>query len=223
MDLARLKRRLKVLAEDPSNSMELGRLARDLGHSLPSATLQELRELRAECATAQDSLDDHASVAAFAKGLLYGLVELTVAYEAEIQSVVEREELRRFISQGLTLRILRELESGPRPPRELVRVLSTSDAQISRALKDLRAVGLVDLIAPAALDDQRVRPHRLTSEGRIFLKTLQAEPSGQTEALEASEPLKPPVGQAYTGPEPVRQGAVAAAGAKLLEPFRVKG
>jgi predicted RNA-binding protein with RPS1 domain/DNA-binding HxlR family transcriptional regulator len=205
MNPERLKRRLKVLEEDPSNLAELGRLARDFGHSLPLATLQELRELRAECAAIRDGLDDQTPGVAFAKGLLHGLVEMAVAYDAESQSIAEREELRRFIGQGLSLRVLRELEEGPRLPRELVRVLSTSDAQISRALRDLRAVGLVDLMATAALEDQRTRPHRLTPEGRVFLKTFPAEPSGQVEAVEVSQvveeprPLEPLVDQVYTG------------------------
>ena len=86
--------------ETPGDRVELGRLARDVGHSLPSATLQELRELRAEAAAAQDDLGQ-APGAEFTRGLLFGLVETAVAYEAELQVVEDRDELRRFIGQEI--------------------------------------------------------------------------------------------------------------------------
>jgi len=95
MDLERLRRRLKILVETPANRVELGRLARDVGHSLPSATLQELRELRAESAAAQDELGQTPG-AEFTKGLLFGLVETAVAYEAEIQAVEEAASLKQL-------------------------------------------------------------------------------------------------------------------------------
>lgn len=79
MDLERLNRRLKALTENPADVTGLSRLARDLGHALDSATLQELREFRAESAAVRDDLDDQAAGAAFAKGLLFGLVEMAVA------------------------------------------------------------------------------------------------------------------------------------------------
>ena len=185
MDLERLNRRLKVLAENPADLTELGRLARDLGHSLSAATLQELRELRAEASAVRDDLDDQVSGAAFAKGLLFGLIEMAAAYEAELQGVAEREELRRFIRREVHSGVLRQLGTGPRLPRDLVRALSTSDAQVSRALRDLRALGLVDLLAPGALGDQRTRPHRLTPEGRALLQSLNDPGSGQDAAWES--------------------------------------
>jgi hypothetical protein len=88
MNLERLKRRLKTLVETPADRVELGRLARDVGHSLPSATLQELRELRAEVAATQDDLGQVPG-AEFFRGLLFGLVETVVAYEAELQALEE--------------------------------------------------------------------------------------------------------------------------------------
>src|SRR4051812_29427923 len=117
MDLERLKRRLEVLAENPANRTELGRLARDVGHSLPSATLQELRELRAESAAVREGLEGQDIGGAFTKGLLFGLVEMVVAYEAELQSVTERAELKSLLSQEVHLGLLRELADGPRLPR----------------------------------------------------------------------------------------------------------
>lgn len=187
MDLERLNRRLKVLAENPTDLTELGRLARDVGHALPSATLQELRELRAEAAAVRDGLEGQDTGAAFTKGLLFGLVEMAVAYEAGLQAVTEREELRSFVSQEVHRGLLRELEDGPRLPRELVRALATSDAQVSRALRDLRALGLVDLMAPGALGDQRTRPHRLTPEGRVLLRTLHQESRQEPDPAVAGE------------------------------------
>jgi predicted RNA-binding protein with RPS1 domain/DNA-binding HxlR family transcriptional regulator len=203
MDLERLNKRLKVLAKDPANLTELGRLARDLGHSLPSATPQEMREFRAEAAAVQDDLEDLTSGAELAKGLLFGLIELVAAFEAEIQAVTEREEVRRFIGQEVHLGVVRQLANGPRLPRDLARALATSDAQISRALRDLRALGLVDLFAPAALGDQRTRPHRLTPEGRALSQTLKDETGGRSAtrgvASTIIEEPTPVVGQVYEG------------------------
>ncbi|HEY0511157.1 MAG TPA: hypothetical protein VGH73_04595 [Thermoanaerobaculia bacterium] len=186
MDLEKLNRRLKVLAENPSDLTELGRLARDLGHSLPSATFQELRELRAESASVRDGLEGQDTKTAFTKGLLFGLVEIVTAYEAELQAVTEREELRSFISQEFHFGLLRELGDCPRLPRDLVRALATSDAQVSRALRELRALGLVDLMAPGVLCDQRTRPHRLTPEGRALLQTLNMEKDRQAPTRQAA-------------------------------------
>lgn len=186
MDLERLNRRLKLLAQDPADLTELGRLARDLGHSLSSATLQELREFRAASAAVRDDLEGQATGAAFTKGLLFGLVEMAAAYEAEFQAVTERAELRSFIGQEVHFGLLRALEDGPRLPRELARSIATSDAQVSRALRDLRALGLIDLIAPGALSDQRTKPHRLTPEGRALLQALLEERDRQIPGREAS-------------------------------------
>ena len=49
--------------------LTLYRVARDFGHSLPTASLQSLREMRAELATVRDEISEHAG-AAFATGLL---------------------------------------------------------------------------------------------------------------------------------------------------------
>jgi len=189
MNLEKLHRRLQALAENPADLTELGRLARDLGHSLPTATLQELREFRAQAAGARDDLDDQA---AFAKGLLVGLVEMITAYDAQIQAVGEREQLRRFVGQEVHFGVLRQLRDGPRLPGDLALAISTNPAQISRALRDLRALGLVDLMAPAALGDQRTKPHRLTPEGRALLQVLGNEPSGQGAFSEVSETVASP-------------------------------
>jgi DNA-binding MarR family transcriptional regulator len=202
MDVERLKRRLKVLVENSSDLTELGRLARDLGHALPSATLQELREFRAESAAVRDGLEGQAAGAAFTGGLLFGLVEMAAAYEAELQAVTEREELRSFISQEIHFGLLRELGDGPRLPRELSRAIATSDAQVSRALRDLRALGLVDLMAPGALGDQRTRPHRLTPEGRALWQTLKEERPRQSPSQEAAGEVEEPtpvLGRVNTG------------------------
>jgi predicted RNA-binding protein with RPS1 domain len=234
MDLERLNRRLKALAENPADLTELGRLTRDVGHALPSATLQELRELRAEVAAVRDGLEGQDTGAAFVSGLLFGLVEVAVAYEAELQAVTEREELRSLISEGIHLGLLRELGDGPRLPRELVRALATSDAQVSRALRDLRALGLVDLMAPGALGDQRTRPHRLTPEGRAFLRTLQEErgKDSDQEAAGEVEESAPVLGQIYRGTvrrvEPygafveILKGAEGLVHISELAPYRVR-
>jgi DNA-binding MarR family transcriptional regulator len=182
MNLARLRRQLKTLVADPSDQAAMGRLSREIGHALPAATLQELRELRADAAAIRDDLDEQAPGSTFAKGLLFGLVEMIVAYDVEVQEVAEREERRRFVLQELPRGILGHLAAGPQLPRDLVRALATSDAQVSRALRDLRALGLVDLMAPAAMSDQRTRPHRLTAEGKVLLRSL---------GEERSEPLSP--------------------------------
>ncbi|HEX4964368.1 MAG TPA: winged helix DNA-binding protein [Thermoanaerobaculia bacterium] len=190
MDLERFNRRLRVVAADPANLTELGRLARDLGHALSSATLQELRELRAESAAVREDLEDQTAGAVFAKGLLSGLVEITAAYEAELQAAMEQAELRRFAGQEVHLGILRHLQEGPRLPRDLTRAITTSDAQTSRALRELRALGLVDLMAPGTLGDRRTRPHRLTPEGRALLQAIGEERRREDSAIESVRPSR---------------------------------
>ena len=173
MNLDKVSQRLKTLLGNPEDHEELGRLARDLGHSLPAAPLQVLREFRAMVASLREEWPEQDPGTAFARGVLFGLCEIAAAYDSEIRQVREKDELKTFVHQEVNSALLRALVAGASLPGKLARTLGKSDAQVSRALRELRAVGLVEVFSPEdTLLDQRSRPHRLTAEGRSWTQAM---------------------------------------------------
>ena len=173
MDMEKWSRRLRAVMKNPEDREQIGRLTRDFGHLLPTASLQALRELRAELSALRDELADREGTgAAFAVGALFGLCEVASAYDSELRSISERRNLEAFARQELHAGLLQVLAEGVRLPGDLARRLATSDAQVSRVLKELQAAGLVEVASPEGLFDGRTRPRALTAEGLALARSL---------------------------------------------------
>jgi hypothetical protein len=94
MDMGKWSRRLQAVVQNPEDREQIGRLTRDFGHLLPTTSLQDLRELRAELSALRDELADREGTsAAFAIGALFGLCEVSAAYDAEVRSISERHNI----------------------------------------------------------------------------------------------------------------------------------
>lgn len=181
MDTTVNSEELNALVEGPFSLAKLGRFARELGYLLPTAAVQDLRELRAELAASRDRLGEPREEKSFIKGVLFGMIEVCASYAAEIQAHAERRQLVAMAEEKpLHSALLRKLFEGLTRPSDLASALGKDPAQISRALGELRKTGLIELVSPDPTRDQRQRFHRLTTEG-LRLVSAQGWPSSPGE------------------------------------------
>jgi DNA-binding transcriptional ArsR family regulator len=160
-----------LLQEAPSRHA-LGQFVRELGYLLPKARLRDLRAFRAEVATVRDHPKIDRPEEAFTQGALFAMAEICASYEAEIQAEEDRRQRAAFsIEKPLDNAVLHKIFEGVTNPGKLAEVLGKDGAQISRSLNDLRATGLIEVVPPSPVGDQRRRFYRLTTEGLQILSS----------------------------------------------------
>ncbi|HSN88786.1 MAG TPA: hypothetical protein VL025_18625 [Thermoanaerobaculia bacterium] len=161
---------LHSLLETAPDEAELGQIVRELGYRLPKAAPRELRELRAEVATLRDRPEMERPERAFVRGALFAMAELCASYETEIEAREERERHSSFgVERPLHNALLVKVFAGMTRPTDLAEVLGKDKGQISRALNELRTAGLLELVSPGPIGDQRQRLYRVTTEGLRIL------------------------------------------------------
>lgn len=161
---------LHSLLEAPPDEAELGQIVRELGYRLPAAVPRELRELRAEVAELRDHPTMERPERAFVRGALFAMAELCASYEAEIEARGERERRSLFgVERPLHNALLLKVFAGMTRPTDLAQALGKDKGQISRALNELRTAGLLELVSPGPIGDQRQRLYRVTAEGLRIL------------------------------------------------------
>lgn len=156
----------KLILEAKSDDQELPRLAREIGQELSinrGGLLDELRTSLEE--TSRDAGD-------FTRGFLQALAEVVRGYQAE---ELPKEQVQRASAQA-RLRdwgpALQAMANGPVLPTELRTFLGEAElSSVSRLLKDMRNMGLVDLFSSPGVDG-RMRPHHLTLLGKRVLEGL---------------------------------------------------
>ena len=145
----------QILVDDE----RLASFAHDLGHSLRTVDDEVLRELRNLLAAATVE-DDHRS------GIVSGVLELIDGYRSSVATARGEAEALAELRQGLSRDVVAELAQRSATTSELARALGKSDPEISRALGRLRKLDLVD--STRDLLNRRVRPHRLSLQGRTL-------------------------------------------------------
>lgn len=168
----------------------LGQWARELGYRLSGAAPQELRQLRAELASLRDAPELARPEGDFVRGMLFAMAEVCASYTAEVLAREERRDLAGFGQEKpLHAAILQKIFSGVTRPSDLAAGLGKAPAQVSRALSQLRDLGLLELVSAVPTVDQRQRFHRLTTEGLRIL-SAQGWPSkpGEPRLEEARAP-----------------------------------
>jgi DNA-binding transcriptional ArsR family regulator len=161
---------LHHLVRETPNRVELGQIARELGYFLPRASLPELRSYRAEVAEVRDHPEMERPEKAFVQGVLFTMGEVCASYESEIQAEAERRQTAAYgAEKPLHNALLHRIFAGTTSPSDLAEALGKDHGQISRALTELRSAGLIELVTPSRLGDQRKRFYRLTTEGLRIL------------------------------------------------------
>lgn len=169
--MSTIQRVLGFLREAPRRA-SLGQFVRELGYFLPRASAQELRAFRAEVATARDHPEIDRPEEAFTQGALFAMAEVCASYEAEIQAEEGRRQRAAFgIEKPLHNTLLHKIFEGMTSPSELTATLGKDAGQISRALNELRATGVIELMPTSPVGDQRRRAYRLTTEGLRILSS----------------------------------------------------
>jgi CRP-like cAMP-binding protein len=161
---------LHDLLEHEQDPGKLGQWTRELGYGLARTTVEELRQTRAELASLRDDPALDGPQHDFLRGVLFAMAEVCASYSAEIQAAEERRQLAAFgREKPLHGALLQKIFAGVTRPTDLAASLGKDSAQVSRALAELRALGLVELVSPGPAGDQRQRFHRLTTEGLRIL------------------------------------------------------
>lgn len=112
---------------------------------------------------------EHSS--SFAAGYLESMLDITAEFETTVREHADVSE-----ADGLAVRegwrdILFALAEGLRLPSEIADYLHEDRSRVTRVLGRLRAAGLAEVTPEDPLDG-RMRPHRLTSNGRRALERL---------------------------------------------------
>lgn len=184
---------LQSLLEAMPEEAELGQIVRELGYRIPAAAPRELRELRAEIAAIRDHPEIERPEKAFVRGALFAMAELCASYEAEIEALGERERRSSFaVERPLHNALLVKVFAGMTRPTDLAEALGKDKGQISRVLNELRTAGLLDLVSPGPLGDQRQRLYRVTTEGLRILSAQgwQAAPGKPASFADDSPPAE---------------------------------
>ncbi|MCG8424850.1 MAG: winged helix-turn-helix domain-containing protein [Proteobacteria bacterium] len=160
---------LSRFAAAPEDEGELRRLARAVGDELSRQRLEILQSFRAGLARIhrRDSRS-------FASGYIASLLDVVAEYEVSVRQAYDAKELQRLAVREDWREILFALEAGPRLPSELAVAAGKDRPSITRILKRLRMAGLVQAYADGSIDG-RMRPHRLTLDGRRLVEMLQRQ------------------------------------------------
>lgn len=198
MQLDDIKRRIQEAVAD---ERELPRLSREVGRELPRQRWEVLDELR--------SAIEHTSpeLTGYTRGFLDALSTVSESYQAEVLPQQNDERVAALARRRNWRPVLQAMANGPVLPTDLRTQLQESElSTVSRRLRDMRQVGLVDLLSPPGAADGRTRPHHLTAMGRRVLGLLSQEVS---QAAHEPPPGRDQVGSG-SGPAEPRQPVLAA-------------
>lgn len=165
----------EVIQEAISDDQALPHLSREIGQELALNRMEILDRLEIldELRTALEKASQDARD--YARGFLEALAEVVRAYQAELMPSKEDESIIALASrQARWALALEAMKDGPVRPTELRTRLDETELElstVSRLLKDMREVGLVELFSAPGVDG-RMRPHHLTSLGRRVLAGL---------------------------------------------------
>lgn len=148
----------------------MGAMSRDVARTITGRDVGELQEFKAELAKGQGSADR------FAAGYREALFDILSAFETELveegrTSAAASEAVRPDLQKILTL-----LEKRSLRPTDLVDETNKKMPVVSRHLRELRELGLVEVWAADA-ESARERPHRLTQRGHAVLARLPPLPA----------------------------------------------
>lgn len=160
---------LSRFASAPEDEGELRRLARALGDELSRQRLRVMQRFRAGLVRVR--LPDPRS---FAAGYVAALLDTVAEYEVSVRQASDEKELQRLAVREEWHQLLFALREGPKLPSELALRLGKDRPSVTRVLKRLRTAGLVQAFADESLDG-RMRPHRLTVDGRRLLAKMRAQ------------------------------------------------
>jgi DNA-binding MarR family transcriptional regulator len=175
MQLEEIDQRIREAVAD---ERELPRLSRDLGRELSQNRWEILDAFRAAVERHQPQPSN------YSRGVLEALSEASRSYQAEVLPKKGEEQVAYLARLRNWLPALRAMEKRPVLPTELGAHLQSEASAVSRLLRDMRQVGLVDLLVPHGADG-RFRPHHLTAMGRRVLERL----SQDTACLARERPI----------------------------------
>jgi hypothetical protein len=162
----------KRIHEAIADERELPRLSRELGRELPRHRWEVLDEFRT--AVERTPLE----VSAYTRGFLDALSAVSESYQAEVLPQQSDERVAALARRRNWRPVLQAMANGPVLPTDLrIQLQETELSTVSRRLRDMRQVGLVDLLSPPGAADGRTRPHHLTAMGRRILDRLSQEVS----------------------------------------------
>jgi DNA-binding MarR family transcriptional regulator len=186
----------ELVQEAISDDQALPYLSREIGQQLALNRLEILDELRTALEKASREAGD------YARGFLEAMAEMVRAYQAEVMPRKEDESIIALTKrQARWGPALKAMENGPVLPTELRTRLDEAELElssVSRLLKDMREVGLVELFSSPGVDG-RMRPHHLTLLGRRVLAGLSNEsqntvdPAATVRPVQEEDLARPPV------------------------------
>jgi DNA-binding MarR family transcriptional regulator len=148
----------EALPEIIGSDERLASFAHDLGHALRTVDDEALRQVRNLLASVTVE-DRHRS------GMVSGVLEMIDGYRAAAAAHREEEAVAE-LCEGVSRDVLAELARRALTTSELAEALKISKSAISRALHRLRELDLVDARRDPL--NGRVRPHRLSLQGRML-------------------------------------------------------
>ena len=166
---------LSRFAAAPEEGEELRRLARAVGDELARHRVRVLKRFRAGLARVEQP-----QPGSFSAGYTSALLDVVAEYEVSAQKSSNDRELQKLAVREDWRDLLLLLEEGPKLPSEIARRLSKDRPAITRILKRLRTAGLIQAFADESLDG-RMRPHRLTLDGKRFLGRISGGSLGDIE------------------------------------------
>ncbi len=173
----KVKKVLTRFASAPEDKREMRRVARALGNELPRHRLDILQQFRAGLARVTIDGDTYGA------GYIAGMLDVTAEYEVFVRQARDDRELSAMALREDWRDVLRALAEGPRLPSDLANRLGKDRPTLTRILKRLRTAGLVEAYAKEGLDG-RMRPHRVTMQGRRLLDKLGGDRSGNSAGVE---------------------------------------
>jgi DNA-binding MarR family transcriptional regulator len=201
--------RLREGAADPGVLREV---ARDLGWELPRRREDAVTDFRRQAARLPRSDD------AYAQGFRDALLELTTAYQRALAEDAEREHAASLAAKRAWWPVIRRLLASPATPTQLAQAFDKDLSRISVLLRELRAAGLAESVAPPEGQDGRTRVHLLTPAGRQLARSLTVPPWVEPALAFMVECLRRLL---VTGT--LHRRAVEAMAAEALQPLGVDG
>lgn len=167
------------IQEAIADERELPRLSREFGRELPRHRWEILDEFRT-------AVEQTSPASSYARGFLDALATVSESYQAEVLPQESDEHVAALARRRHWWPALEALANGPVLPTELLAYLQGTElSTVSRLLRDMRQVGLVDRLSPPGADG-RTRPHHLTALGRRVFDRLSQELSRAAAELPAS-------------------------------------
>lgn len=164
----KVKKVLHRLGKAPEDEAELKRVARALGSELPQQRMEVLRSFRAELA--RFNLPD----GGYAAGYVTSMLDVTAEFEASLREADDEREVTRRALREDWRSVLFALRESAMLPKDLASRLGKDRPTITRILKRMRTAGLVQSFAHDSLDG-RMRPHRLTLQGKNLVSQIATE------------------------------------------------